>query len=108
MLDEEPIDKQAQGVGDGGLTKRTGDRRAAQRGRQVRGHDRQPILTRADLHVRGGRVEHGRLDIEDAAHARVPAHQMLRALVHEIPAQVREAHQIKGGRHAVLLLYAVQ
>ena len=41
------------------------------------------------------RLEHGLLDEEDPSLTRESAHQVLRTLVHEIPAEVREADQVR-------------
>src|SRR5205814_3848205 len=65
------------------------------RGGEVRHGDAHALRRIANLDRRRSRVADRLLEVEDTALAGEAGHEMLRALEAEIPAQVREAEQIR-------------
>ena len=63
--------------------------------REARHGDRDSAVRPLDLHPRAGDgTEHGLLDEIDAPMARVTRHEVLRALIDEVPPQMRQAHEV--------------
>ncbi len=68
--------------------------------RQMRHGDPEARAGFAHLHAGPTLVEDGLLDEKDAVVAREPAHQMIRALVDETPAEMRQTdHVLRGFTH---------
>jgi hypothetical protein len=63
--------------------------------RQVRDDHPHPAVTLADLQVHRAVIENRLFDEEDAALSGAAAQEMLRPLIDEVPAQVREADHVR-------------
>jgi hypothetical protein len=95
LLGEELGDRITESGDDILFTERLGTRDRVEVSWEAGRHNMQTTLTFAHLHCWGGIVKDGRFHIEDAALGRAAAHEVLGALIDEIPPQVCEADKVE-------------